>query len=232
MTESPVLLITGATGGIGRAVAELAARTGYRVGLGGRDTDALARMASELGEMTAIGVHCDVSSWYDVERFVDTVKLTFGRIDAVFANAGTGSSRGLSSGDVGSWRALVETNVLGVAYTLRAAVPHVREATGGSVVLMGSVAGRWVTPGSLYAATKSAVAAMADALRQELRAQGDRSTRVTLIEAGWVDTPLLQGERPGAMSPDEVAQAVLYALQRPAGIDLNQITLRPTTQRE
>jgi NADP-dependent 3-hydroxy acid dehydrogenase YdfG len=232
VTPGPVLLVTGATSGIGEAVANFAARSGYRLGLAGRDGAALAQLVARLGPDTAIGVPCDVTRWDDVEGFVEATRSGFGRIDGVFANAGTGAPRGLLSSDPRAWPALIETNVLGVAYTLRAAVPHVCEAPCGHVILMGSVAGRWVTPGSLYAATKAAVAAMADALRQELRDLGDRSTRVTLIEAGWVSTRLLTDERPGAMPPAEIAEAVLYALERPAGVDVNQITVRPTTQRE
>jgi NADP-dependent 3-hydroxy acid dehydrogenase YdfG len=228
----PVLLITGATSGIGKEVASFAARSGYRLGLAGRDEGALAHLVDEFGSDSAVAVPCDVTLWKDVERFVQTVKSRFGAIDAVFANAGIGAPRGLLSSDHRAWPALIETNVLGVAYTLRAAVPYVCETPRGHVVLMGSVAGRWITPGSLYAATKAAVAALADALRQELRDLGDQSTRVTLIEAGWVSTRLLLDERLGAMPPAEIAQAVLYALERPAGVDINQITVRPTTQRE
>jgi NADP-dependent 3-hydroxy acid dehydrogenase YdfG len=232
MTPRRVMLVTGATGGIGEAVVELAVARGYRLALAARSASALRQLVIRVGEETAIGVPCDVGRWEDVQRLVDTTLSAFGRVDCVFANAGIGARRSLLDGDPLLWRSLLETNVLGVAHTIRAAVPHLRTCPGGHIVLMGSVAGRWITPGSFYAATKASVSALADALRQELREMGDVSTRVTVIEAGWVATQLLKGERPGAMPPAEIAQAVFYALDRPRGTDINQITVRPTTQRE
>jgi NADP-dependent 3-hydroxy acid dehydrogenase YdfG len=232
LSGSAVLLVTGASHGIGQAVARQALGRGYRLALGARDAEALERTAAGFGSDAVLTAPCDVTRWDDVEALASATRRHFGRIDGVFANAGVGAPRGLLNGDPRSWEALVATNVLGVAYTLRAALPHVRERPNGHAVLMGSVAGRWITPGSLYAATKAAVAALADAVRQELRDLGDTSTRVTLIEAGWVGTRLLTGERPGAMDPGVIADAVLYALGRPPGVDVNQITVRPTTQRE
>ena len=234
MADDPVLLITGASSGIGAATARAAAERGWRLALGARSEDRLAELAGELGgEDKALAVRADVTEFGDNERLVAAAVDGFGRLDAVFANAGFGASRGFLEEDPDHWRSMVLTNVLGVAYTIRAALPHMLEANRGHFVITSSVAGRRALPGSLYSATKWAVTATAEALRQELRQMHDNHTiRVTCIEPGMVDTPFFD-DRPGperALHDEDIAAAVIYALEQPDRVDVNEILIRPVTQ--
>jgi NADP-dependent 3-hydroxy acid dehydrogenase YdfG len=121
---------------------------------------------------------------------------------------------------------MVLTNVYGVALTIRATLPAVREAKG-HVLLTGSVAGRRALPGSLYSATKWAVTAMGESLRQEVDGTG---LRVTVIEPGMVDTPFFDNRPQGALQADDVARAVMFAISQPRHVDVNEILVRPTAQ--
>ena len=150
----------------------------------------------------------------------------FGRLDVAFANAGLGAGRSFLGSTVEHWRSMVLTNVYGAALTIRAALPAVRESRG-HFVLTGSVAGRRALPGSLYSATKWAVTAMGEALRQEMN---DTGVRVTLIEPGMVDTPFFDNPVSGALDPDDVARTVMFAVSQPAHVDVNEILVRPTSQ--
>ncbi|MGN6664041.1 MAG: SDR family oxidoreductase [Solirubrobacterales bacterium] len=232
MADDPVLLVTGASSGIGAATARATASR-YRLVLAARRLEELEELAAELGgEERAIAVRCDVTEWDEVEALAATALERFGRIDAVFANAGFGATRGFLEGSVEHWRSMVLTNVYGVALTIRATLPHLLERGDGHFLLTSSVAGRRALPGSLYSATKWAATAIGEALRQELRQMHDNhGIRVTLIEPGMVDTPFFEN-RPGksALQDDDVARAVVYALEQPEGVDVNEILIRPTSQ--
>ena len=227
-----VLLITGASSGIGAATARAAVASGWRVALGARSEDRLRELAEELGGAeVALAHRCDVRVWEDQEAFVDAALGTFGRLDAVFANAGFGLQRGFLESSVEDWRAMVETNVLGVALTIRASLPPLLDAGRGHVLLTGSVAGRRALPGSLYSATKWAVTAMAEALRQEIRGEHPQAAiRVTLVEPGLTDTPFFHERPSDALSEEDVAAAVMYALSQPEHVDVNEVLLRPVSQ--
>src|SRR5918911_2517755 len=187
--EPRTMLITGASTGIGAATARLAVAAGWRVALAARTEDKLRELTDELGDGAALAERCDVTDLADQERLVAATLDRFGQIDAVFANAGFGAARGFLKEDPEQWRSMLLTNVLGVAFTIRATLPHIRERGTGHYVLTGSVAGRRALPGSLYSATKWAVTGMAESLRQELRQDKDASIRVTVVEPGMVDTP-------------------------------------------
>jgi NADP-dependent 3-hydroxy acid dehydrogenase YdfG len=230
--HDPVMLITGASSGIGAATARAAADR-YRLVLGARRLQPLQELAAELGgEKRAIAVECDVAEWDQVEAMTAGALDAFGRIDAVFANAGFGASRGFLEESPEHWRAMVLTNVYGVALTIRATLPHLLERGDGHFLITSSVAGRRALPGSLYSATKWAATAIGEALRAELRQMHDNDAiRVTLIEPGMVDTPFFDN-RPGdwALSDEDIARAVIYALEQPGGVDVNEILIRPTSQ--
>jgi NADP-dependent 3-hydroxy acid dehydrogenase YdfG len=234
MADGPVLIITGASSGIGAATARQAAEAGYRVVLGARRRDALDELAEELGgPERALAVRCDVGEWADNEALARAALAAFGRIDVVFANAGFGATRGFLEESPEQWRSMVLTNVLGVAYTIRATLPHLLERGTGHFVVTSSVAGRRALPGSLYSATKHAATAIGEALRQELRGMHENhGIRVTLIEPGMVDTPFFENrvgpER--ALHEDDIARAVLYALSQPEHVDVNEILIRPSQQ--
>ncbi|MEA2426402.1 MAG: hypothetical protein QOF37_30 [Thermoleophilaceae bacterium] len=227
--EQRVLLITGASSGIGAATARHAARDGWKVVISARSEDKLAELASELGDDSALAQRCDVTEFSDQERLVAAALDRFGRIDAVFANAGFGAKRGFLEEDPDSWRGMVLTNVLGVAYTIRATLPHIRERGTGHYVLTSSVAGRRALPGSLYSSTKWAVTGMGESLRQELRAEKSR-VRVTVVEPGMVDTPFFDNRPSDALEPDDIARIVMFTLAQPERVDINEILVRPTSQ--
>jgi NADP-dependent 3-hydroxy acid dehydrogenase YdfG len=227
MSPSSVFLITGASSGIGAATARSAAAAGYRLVLAARSVDRLAALADELGgRERALAVECDVTDWEQQQAMLSSALEAFGRLDVVFANAGFGAARGFLKESPEHWRSMVLTNVYGAALTIRAALPAIRDARG-HFLLTGSLAGRRALPGSLYSATKWAVTGMGEALRQELNGSG---CRVTLIEPGMVDTPFFENPVSDALSPEDVARAVMFAVSQPPHVDVNEILVRPTAQ--
>ena len=226
--DEPVLVITGASSGIGAATAHRAVEFGHRVVLAARSEDKLEDLARELGgEERALAVRCDVASWDDQEALVRAALDRFGRMDAYFANAGFGAKRGFLEETPEFWKSMVDTNVTGAAYSIRAALAHFREQNRGHMLITSSVAGRRALPGSLYSATKHAVTAMGEALRQEV---ADTDIKVTLIEPGAVDTPFFDSAPTDALEPDDIARAVLFALTQPPHVDVNEILIRPIHQ--
>jgi NADP-dependent 3-hydroxy acid dehydrogenase YdfG len=231
MTDQRVLLITGASTGIGAATAKEAVAAGWQVVLSARSEDKLRALAEELSPDKTLVVPSDVTEWDDQQRLVSQTLERFGRIDAAFANAGFGAKRGFLEEEPDFWRSMVLTNVLGPALTIRAVLPHFLERDAGHFLITSSVAGRRALPGSLYSATKHAATAMGEALRAELRQMHQNFTvRVTLIEPGMVDTPFFENKPQGALQADDIARAVLYALDQPPGVDVNEMLIRPVAQ--
>lgn len=230
MSDDPVLLITGASSGIGAATARAAASE-YRLVLAARRLEPLEELVEELGGAErAIAVRCDVTEWEQVEAMSAAALNAFGRIDVVFANAGFGATRGFLEESPEQWRSMVLTNVYGLALTIRATLPHLLERGDGHFLVTSSVAGRQALPGSLYSATKWAATAIGESLLGELRQMHENhAIKVTLIEPGMVDTPFFDN-RPGklALQDDDIARAVIYALEQPANVDVNEILIRPT----
>ena len=144
----------------------------------------------------------------------------------VFANAGFGAARGFLNESPEHWRSMILTNVYGAALTIRATIPAL-EATGGHLLLTGSVAGHVVVPGSVYSSTKHAVGAMAEAARKELHRRG---IRVTLISPGNVDTPFFDNAPTVALTDDDVARSVIFAVSQPPEVAINEILLRHRDQ--
>jgi NADP-dependent 3-hydroxy acid dehydrogenase YdfG len=230
MSDKPVMLITGASSGIGAATARAAVGT-HRLVLAARRLEPLDELVEELGGTErAIAVRCDVTEWDQVETMAAAALEAFGRIDVVFANAGFGATRGFLEESPEQWRSMVLTNVYGVALTIRATLPHLLERGDGHFLVTSSVAGRQALPGSLYSATKWAATAIGESLLGELRQMHENhAIKVTLIEPGMVDTPFFDN-RPGkwALQDDDIARAVIYALEQPANVDINEILIRPT----
>jgi NADP-dependent 3-hydroxy acid dehydrogenase YdfG len=224
----PVFLITGASTGIGAATARHAAEAGYRLVLSARSEDKLAALAEELGgDERALAVRCDVTEWADQQALVQRALDAYGRVDVAFANAGFGAPRGFDQGDVEHWKAMVLTNVYGASLTIRATMDALKQSKG-HLLLTGSVAGRRALKGSLYSATKWAVTAMGEAARQDFN---DTGVRVSLIEPGMVDTPFFDSPPSiEALQPDDIARAVLFAVEQPPHVDVNEILIRPTAQ--
>ena len=229
MADDRVLVITGASTGIGAATARRAVEFGYRVVLGARSEDKLEQLADELGgDERAIAQRCDVTSWDDQQALVKAALDRFGRMDAFLANAGFGAKRGFLEETPEQWKSMIDTNVLrGGALDPRGARALQARRGEGHMLLMSSVAGRRTLPGSLYSATKWAVTAMGQALRAEV---ADTSIKVTLIEPGAVDTPFFDNAPENALEPDDIARAVMYSLTQPPGVDINEVLIRPVRQ--
>jgi len=231
-SSSKVLLITGASSGIGAETARRAVAEGWRVVLGARREDRLRQLVEDLGgEDKAVAARCDVTEWDDQQALVAVGLEKFGRLDGVFANAGFGAKRGFLEESVEHWRDMVLTNVYGAALTIRAALPTLLEQDSGHFLITGSVAGRVALPGSLYSSTKWAISGMGESLRSELRQMHqNHSIKVTLIEPGMVDTEFFDQKPSNALSDTDIANACLYALSQPDGVDLNEILVRPPVQ--
>jgi NADP-dependent 3-hydroxy acid dehydrogenase YdfG len=228
MADDPVLVITGASTGIGAATAHRAVEFGHRVVLAARSEDKLLKLAQELGgDEKAIAVRCDVTSWDDHQALVETTLDRFGRLDSYFANAGFGAKRGFLEESVEHWKSMIDTNVLGTALSIRSALGHFRETGSGHFIITSSIAGRRTLPGSLYSATKHAVTAMGESLRAEI---ADTDIKMTLIEPGMVDTPFFDDRPSGALEADDIARAVMFALTQPPHVDVNEILIRPIHQ--
>ena len=222
--DETVFLITGASTGIGAATARHAAEAGYRCVLAARSIDKLEALADETG---GIAVRCDVAEWEDQQALVQRALDEYGRIDVAFANAGFGGARGFDKGTPEEWKEMVLTNVLGVAYTIRAAMQALKDSKG-HLLLTSSVAGRRALQGSLYSVSKHAVTAMGEAARLDFN---DTGVRVTLIEPGMVDTPFFDNPpKIEALQADDIARAVMFAVSQPAHVDVNEILIRPTAQ--
>ena len=222
------MVITGASEGIGAAIARSAVADGWRVVIAARRRELLDALSADLGgPSVALPVTCDVTEWDQVEAMAAATITAFGRIDAVVANAGFGAKRGFLNESPEFWREMILANVYGAAITLRACIPALRDARG-HAILMGSVSGRQVGAGSLYSSSKWAVTAMAEALRKDLHGSG---VRVTLIAPGIVDTAFYD-DPPGGdpLVPDDVARTVMFAVSQPPHVSINEVYMRPTEQ--
>lgn len=217
-------LITGGTSGIGAAIAVARAAAGDKVWITGSNPERLAAFLAAHPEMH--GTLADAGDWSDTERAVAEVRAAFDGLDLVVANAGFSARGDLSTGEPAEWARMVNTNVLGPAYLVKAALPALT-ATAGHIVLIGSSAGRKVFSGNLYTATKWAITGYAESLRQQLVGTG---VRVTLLSPGAVETPLW-AERPDAwMRPERVATALDWAVSQPADVDVSELIIRATGQ--
>jgi NADP-dependent 3-hydroxy acid dehydrogenase YdfG len=235
------VVVTGASSGIGTALAHVFAEAGARLVLGARRVDRLEALAAELrGRGAAVEVlRTDMRVEADVVALVGRAVEAFGGVDVLVNNAGLGKAAPLSSSPSDPWREMLEVNVLGLCIATREAVRDMdRRGVAGHVVHVASMAAHRVPPGSgVYAATKFAVRALTEALRQELRAR-QSPVRVTEISPGYVETEFAQvysGDdsvyrRLKALEPGDVARAVLWAVSPPAHVEVHDVLVRPTAQ--
>ncbi|MFF4632567.1 SDR family oxidoreductase [Streptomyces griseorubiginosus] len=223
------VLITGGTSGIGAHTARLLQDRGHRVAVTGRDEGKLKAFLDEADQPDRLlGLVADAADWQATEAAVTRTVEHFGALDAAVANAGFMSGDSIGAGDPTSWAPMVLTNVLGPALLAHATLPHL-EATGGRLVLIGSVAGLKNSPANLYSATKWATTGLAENLRLHATTRG---IGVTLVNPGMIDTPFWQGAGvpPFALPPQPIAEAICFALDQPTGVDLNTLTVRPLGQ--
>jgi NADP-dependent 3-hydroxy acid dehydrogenase YdfG len=228
----PVTLITGGSTGIGAATARALLKQGHRVAVTGRDAGKLAAFATTAaaGErlLTITG---DAGEADDVVAAVRHVLDTWGRLDNVIANAGFSLPGNLETHAPEDMRAMILTNVLGPALLIQETLPHLRTSKG-RIVIIGSVAGVRHTPGNLYSVTKWAAHALAENTRLLV---GQDGVGVTVVAPGIVDTPFWHGrggtpEAAATMTAEQIADTIVFAIDQPAGVDINHITVRPTGQ--
>ncbi|MDP9398747.1 MAG: SDR family NAD(P)-dependent oxidoreductase [Actinomycetota bacterium] len=241
--DGRVALVTGASSGIGEATATALAGEGAAVAIGARRADRLEALVRKLGEQGGRGLalELDVTDEAACRAAVARTVEEFGGLDILVNNAGVMLLGPLEDADTEDWRRMISTNVLGVMYMTHAGLPHLLERRG-DVVQLSSTAGRTVNRGSgVYNASKWAVNAFSESLRQEVTARG---VRVTLVEPGAVATELRThisheqtrtsisqwAESMRQLRSEDVAAAVLYAVTQPAHVSVNEILLRPTDQ--
>ncbi|WP_421991699.1 SDR family oxidoreductase [Qipengyuania sp.] len=220
---SKTLLITGASSGIGAATARAAAAAGWNVALLARSKDKLEKLAGDIGE-AALALPCDITDRDELNAAIEKAAAHFGSLDAVFANAGAGvSNPGIEKGDPDEWHAMIHLNVLAVLTTAHATLPHLRK-TKGQFVVTGSKAGRDHLKGSVYGATKWFVQGFAGNLAEEMREWGGRCTVIT---PGMVDTPFFDEPKPDKIQPEDVADAVVFALSQPDTAAVREVHIMP-----
>ena len=241
--EGKVVVITGASSGLGEAAARHLSDHGARVVLGARRTQRLNMIADEIveGGGEALAVSTDVTERQQVQALVDAAVDAFGRIDVMLNNAGVMPLSPLDRLNVDEWDQMIDVNVKGVLYGIAAALPYMKEQASGHIINVASDAGHEVHEGSaVYAATKHAVRALSDGLRQEATPYG---LRTTIISPGAVESELPDTISEGdvaeeteslydehAVSADSFARAVAFAIEQPEDVDVNEILYRPTTQ--
>jgi len=221
---SKTLFITGASTGIGAATARAAVASGWSVALMARSEDKLTALVDEIGD-AALALPGDVTDLPQVEDAVAKAAAHFGGIDAAFANAGKGlDTPGTENGDPEEWRQLVDLNIMGLLYTARATLPELRK-TKGHLLLTGSAAGRNHIKGSIYGATKWFVHGYGGNMSDEMR---DWGGRCTVISPGMVDTPFFDTPKPDKIQPEDIADAVVFALNQNPRAELREIHIMPT----
>lgn len=221
---SKIILITGASSGIGEICARHAVKAGHKVALAARRMEKLEALVEDLGSDNAIALQCDVTDAAQQEKMVADTVDHFGRLDVAFANAGLGASaRGTEAGDPESFRQMIEVNCLGVTLTAKYVLPHLK-ASKGHLVLVGSLAAQGTVWGSVYSATKWFIRGYADNLGAEL---GDAGGRVTCIHPGMTDTPFFDSPKPEALRPEDIAKAFLYVVDQPDYVLIPHLQIYP-----
>jgi NADP-dependent 3-hydroxy acid dehydrogenase YdfG len=241
--EGKIVVITGASSGLGEATARLLSTKGAILVLGARRQDRLKALAETLGSADgkALAVTTDVTDPAQVKRLVDAAARTFGRVDVMINNAGLMPQAPLELLKIDEWDQMINVNIKGVLYGIAAALPHMKEQKTGHFINVSSVAGHRVGPGfAVYAATKHAVLALSEGLRQEVKPY---NIRTTVISPGAVATELPNSVTDPAAAArikkfyaevavpaDSFARAVAYAMGQPDDVDINEILFRPTKQ--
>jgi NADP-dependent 3-hydroxy acid dehydrogenase YdfG len=241
--EGKVVVITGASSGLGEATARLLSTEGATVVLGARRGERIHALAAELASAggKALAIPTDVTDCEQVRNLVDRAVNVYGRVDVILNNAGIMPHSPLERLKVGDWNRTIDVNLKGVLYGIAAVLPHMKAQKSGHILITSSVAGHKVRPGSaVYAATKAAVRVIAEGLRQEVKPY---NIRTTVISPGAVKTELAdsitepdiaQSVRAFAeafgVSAESFANIVSFAISQPEDVDINEILFRPTKQ--
>jgi clavulanate-9-aldehyde reducatase len=241
--SNQLVAVTGASSGIGEATAMACARAGATVALGARRLDRLEALAERIdGEGgRALAVQADVGEEDQARAFVERAHAELGRLDVLVNNAGVMLLGPIAGAPTDEWRQMIKANVFGVLYCTHAALPLMAAQGSGHIVNVSSVAGRFARAGSgVYNLTKFGVGAFSESLRQEAVPLG---VRVTVVEPGAVATELPEHNRPEIreqiaklfvgvtpLSAEDIADAILYAVGRPANVSINEVLVRPSGQ--
>ncbi|TSJ62608.1 SDR family oxidoreductase [Starkeya sp. 3C] len=234
MALEKVVLITGASSGIGAGIARELGKAGARLALGARRTERLDALAREIGGEVLVR-RLDVTDRADVAGFADAARERFGRVDVIVNNAGVMPLSLMTSLKVEEWDRMIDVNIKGVLYGIAAVLPEMTQRGSGHVVNIASIGALQVSPtAAVYCATKYAVRALSDGLRQE-----NRHIRVTCIHPGVVESELadtitdpvaaeaMKSFRAIALQPDAIGRAVRYAIEQPDDVDVSEIVVRP-----
>ncbi len=244
MLKDKVAMITGASSGIGYATALSLSKAGAKVAIGARRTDRLSDLENKIKENggQVYSQKLDVTKKSECDSFVENILQKWGSVDILVNNAGLMPLSFVKNLKIDEWDQMVDVNIKGVFYCTAAVVPKMLDNKSGHIVNISSVAGRIVFPaGSVYCATKHAITAFSEGLRQELSVR--KNIRVTCIEPGVVATELtntitdesLQGfvenaKKMEALQAQDIANAIVYAVESPNHVNVNEILVRPTTQ--
>ena len=239
--KDKVVIITGASSGLGEATVRLLAAKGARLVIGARRLDRLQTLAAELGLGDDAAVRTDVSDFDQVKHLVDHAVAAHGRIDVILNNAGLMPHSLLERGKVADWDRMIDVNLKGTLYGIGAALPHMTGQKSGHIINVSSVAGHKVRQTSaVYAATKSAVRVISEGLRMEMT---PHNVRVTVISPGAVESELADSitdpevkknidafYEANAIPASSFANMVAFAMSQPDEVDINEILFRPTSQ--
>jgi len=241
--SNKIIVITGASSGLGEAAAKHLSEHGAIVVLGARRADRIESLAKGLSTKggKALALTTDVTKYDQVKKLVDTAVKNYGRIDVIINNAGLMPQSPLDRLKIDEWNQMIDVNIKGVLYGIAAALPYMREKKSGHIINVASVAGHKVRPNNVvYAATKHAVRVISEGLRQEVKGF---NIRTTIISPGAVDTELLNTisepdivenmqkfYKDVSISADSFARAVEFAINQPEDVDINEILFRPTRQ--
>ena len=244
MIKDKVAIVTGASSGIGYATALALAKAGAKVAIGARRTEKLTELENEINNNggQAFSQKLDVTQKSDCDSFVKAVVEKWGGVDILVNNAGLMPLSFIKNLKIDEWDQMIDVNIKGVLYCTAAVIPHMLEKKSGHIVNISSVAGRIVFPsGSVYCATKHAVTALSEGLRQEFSTR--KNIRVTCIEPGVVSTELTntitdeslkdfveKAKTMESLSAQDIADAIVYAVDAPSHVNVNEVLIRPTSQ--
>jgi len=225
MAKEKIVLITGASSGIGEATAKTLVNNGHKVILTARREDKLTELVESLGSNNALSVAADATDFTALENVVTKGIEKFGRLDVAFANAGMGvSTAGTEKGDPDEWSTMIDINIKALLWTAKLTLPHLRQNKG-HFILTSSAAGRKPIGGSIYGATKWFAYGFGQNLAEEM---SEWNGRCTTIAPGMVNTPFFDDAKPDKLDPQDVADAVLFAIEANQRNSVREIYLMPT----
>jgi len=225
MNNQKIVVVTGASSGIGAATVDKVIEAGHKAVITARSTEKLNNIVERWGKDKVLAVTADVSNLDEISNVINKAKQKFGRVDVVFANAGMGASTpGIENGNPDEWKTMLDVNINALLYTAKASLPVLKE-TQGHFIVTSSIAGKISLKGSVYGASKWFAYGFAQNLAIEM---AEWKGRCTTICPGMVNTPFFDEAKPDKLDPTDVAEAVVYAISANPRCDVREITLMPT----